>query len=105
MRSARWPLPAEADLRGEIVSMSPTLVLVPPAGCGAWAWELVGDEFDRLGIAHRAIDPPSLGSAPPADAGIRQDAAVVRSVLDSLARPVGARRKLLRRLRHLSGSR
>ena len=68
--------------------MSPTLVLVPPAGCGAWAWELVGDEFDRLGIAHRAIDPPSLGSAPPPDAGIRQDAAVVRSVLDSLARPV-----------------
>jgi pimeloyl-ACP methyl ester carboxylesterase len=68
--------------------MSPTLVLVPPAGCGAWAWEIVGDELDRLGVAHRAIDPPSLGSAPPPNAGIRQDGAAVRSVLDTLARPV-----------------
>jgi len=75
--------------RRKIVNMSdPTFVLVPPAGCGAWAWEVVDEELDRLGIAHHAVDPPSLGSAPPPDAGIRQDAAVVRSVLDTLARPV-----------------
>ena len=85
MVSALWPLHGEADLRGDREQESDACS-VPPAGCGAWVWELVGDEFDRLGIAHRAIDPPSLGSAPPADAGIRRGtAAVVRSVLDSLA--------------------
>jgi pimeloyl-ACP methyl ester carboxylesterase len=76
-------------IAAKILTMSAaTLVLVPPAGCGAWAWEAVGEELNRLGIVHHAIDPPSLGSAPPPDAGIRQDAGVVRSILDDLARPV-----------------
>ena len=84
----RWPLPGEADTGGDREHESDACSCSTGRLWQAWVWELVRDEFDGLGIAHRAIDPPSLGSSPPRDAGGGEDAAVVRSVLDTLARPV-----------------
>ena len=58
------------------------------AGGGGWAWDLVTAELDKLGIAHRAVDLPSCGSAPPPDAGVAGDTAMVRELLDTFAGPV-----------------
>jgi pimeloyl-ACP methyl ester carboxylesterase len=67
---------------------SATVVLVHGAGGGAWAWELVTAELDKLGIAHREVDLPSSGLTRPPDAGVAGDTAVVRELLDTLEAPV-----------------
>jgi pimeloyl-ACP methyl ester carboxylesterase len=67
---------------------TPTLVLVHGAGGGAWTWDLVVLALDELGCAHRELDLPSSSASPPPDAGVANDVAVVRAVLDELAGPV-----------------
>jgi pimeloyl-ACP methyl ester carboxylesterase len=63
---------------------SPTYVLVHGAWGGAWCWRDVGAEFDRRGVAWRALDLPSSrpGADPATD--LADDAAAVAVLADGI---------------------
>jgi pimeloyl-ACP methyl ester carboxylesterase len=69
-------------------SESATVVLVPGAGSGAWAWEPMLKELDARGIKHLEVDLlPSDQSCEPT-LNFHDDADHVRSVLDQIDGPI-----------------
>ena len=67
---------------------SPTVVLVPGAGAGAWAWEAVQSTLDARGVGHLAVDLPTVGEDADPAADVHTDATFVRGVLDGMTGPV-----------------
>lgn len=67
--------------------MTATIVLVHGAWAGAWMWEPLLPELDERGIAHRALDLPSVGDGA-AGKDVRDDAAFVRDVIHEIDGPV-----------------
>ena len=65
-----------------------TIVLVHGAGAGAWCWEPLGRELDARGIAHVAVDLPTVGPGVDATLSSQADVAHVRSVLDAVDGPI-----------------
>ncbi|MGH8260408.1 MAG: alpha/beta fold hydrolase [Steroidobacteraceae bacterium] len=66
-----------------------TLVLVHGAWHGSWCWERLLPQLAERGIAARTVDLPSVAHrAGQREAGLRDDAAAVREVVDSIAGPV-----------------
>ncbi|MHB8466900.1 MAG: alpha/beta fold hydrolase [Acidimicrobiales bacterium] len=64
------------------------VVLVHGAGAGGWIWTLLAEQLDLRGVAHLAVDLPTVGEGADAGLDVHADAAYVRSVLDGLDRPV-----------------
>jgi thioesterase domain-containing protein len=61
---------------------SPTYILVHGAWGGAWCWRDVGTEFDRRGIAWKAVDLPSSRNGADPTTGLAEDAAAVAALAD-----------------------
>jgi pimeloyl-ACP methyl ester carboxylesterase len=78
------------------VSTRATLVLVHGAWHGSWCWQRLIPHLEERGIAVRTVDLPSVirRETPPSAssggraAGLREDAAAVRAIVDSITGPV-----------------
>ncbi len=66
----------------------PTVVLVHGLGGGAWGWGPMGKELDARGVAHVAVDLPSVGVGVDPTADMHADAEFVRSVLKEIDGPI-----------------
>jgi pimeloyl-ACP methyl ester carboxylesterase len=62
--------------------MTPTYILVHGAWGGAWCWRDVGAEFDRRGVAWRAVDLPSSRNGAAPATGLAEDALAVAALAD-----------------------
>jgi len=67
------------------MSPRPAVVLVHGAWHGSWCWQRVVPQLERLGLAVRVLDLPSVGGG--AHENLSSDAAAVRAVLDRLDAP------------------
>ena len=67
--------------------MTATIVLVHGAWSGAWIWEPLGRELDQRGLAHRALDLPTVGETA-VGKDLRDDAAHVRAITRAIDGPV-----------------
>jgi pimeloyl-ACP methyl ester carboxylesterase len=67
--------------------MTATIVLVHGAWGGAWMWDPLIRELDDRGLAHRAMDLPSVGTGS-AGKDVNDDARCVRDVIDEVGGPV-----------------
>ena len=65
-----------------------TVVLVHGAGGGAWMWDRLCGHLDARGIAHVAVDLPSVGEGVDPDLDAHNDATYLRGVLDDIGVPV-----------------
>jgi thioesterase domain-containing protein len=63
---------------------SPTYVLVHGAWGGAWCWRDVGAEFDRRGVAWRAVDLPSSRVGADPSTSLADDAAAVATLAEGV---------------------
>ncbi|ULN46303.1 alpha/beta hydrolase [Mycolicibacterium goodii] len=68
----------------------PTLVWVPGACHGPWAFEEVSSRFTGLGWETRVVELPSVAPSSSARRGMHADAQAVRSVIESVGGPVVA---------------
>jgi pimeloyl-ACP methyl ester carboxylesterase len=65
-----------------------TVVLVHGLGGGAWGWGPMGKELDARGVAHVAVDLPSVGVGVDPTADMHADAEFVRSLLNEIDGPI-----------------
>jgi pimeloyl-ACP methyl ester carboxylesterase len=63
---------------------SPTYLLVHGAWGGAWCWRDLAAEFDRRGVAWRALDLPSSRIGADPTTGLADDAAAVAALADGV---------------------
>jgi pimeloyl-ACP methyl ester carboxylesterase len=68
------------------MSSTPTLVLVPGAWQGPWAWRGVVEELSDLDV--RTVELPSVGPDPTALGDLHEDAAALRAAVRAIGGPV-----------------
>ncbi|HEY6577673.1 MAG TPA: alpha/beta fold hydrolase, partial [Mycobacterium sp.] len=69
-------------------NVEPTLLLVPGAWHGSWAWELVAAGLESAGWQVRTVDLPSTAERGGPRLDLYDDAAVVRRTIQEIDGPV-----------------